>query len=56
MGASGALKFVKNRIKMRKLRPPKGDRVKNSKTKPLNITQPPKKFFVCCYVGIKDPK
>jgi hypothetical protein len=31
MDASGALKFVKNRIEMRKLQPPKGEVVKNSK-------------------------
>jgi len=60
MGASGALKFVKNIIEMRKLRPPKGEGVKNSKKKTIEHTQAssqsPKKFFLCCYVGIKDPK
>jgi hypothetical protein len=40
MDASGALKFVKNRIEMRKLQPPQrrgGQELK--KNKPLNTTQ-----------------
>jgi len=37
---SGALKIIKNKIKLRKLQPPKVKEVKNSKNKSPNATRP----------------
>jgi hypothetical protein len=57
IGASGALKIIKNGIELRKLWPLKVEGVKNSKKKPPNATKTsshiPKKFLVCCFVTIK---
>ncbi len=57
IGAFGALKIVKNGIKLKKLWPFKVEGVKNSKNKPPNATkagsQTPTKFLVCCFVVVR---
>jgi hypothetical protein len=53
IGATRALKIVKNEIEMKKLWPLEVEDVENSKKKPTNAmkigSQTPRKFLVCCY-------
>jgi hypothetical protein len=57
LGASKALKIIKNELKMRKLQPLKVKGVKNSKKQITEHykagSQRPKKFFICCFVPIR---
>jgi hypothetical protein len=60
IGTFGALKIIKNEVKMRKLWPPKVEGVKNSKKTNHQIrkanSQTTKKFLVCWYVVIKNQR
>jgi hypothetical protein len=59
LGTSSILTIVKNRLKMRKLHPPKVTRSRTpKKNKPPNTTKvdpwTPKKFLICCFVAIRS--
>jgi len=57
IGASRALRVIKNKMELRKLWPPKVKGVKISKNKPLNAiktsSQTPQKILVCCSIDIR---